>query len=143
MITTKGLHDILVGNAKQGNNKFLKTLLFYWYLSNLVITPRAQPYLPYNLPDKTSVSGRILEQNSLFYGVPAGSKCIYKHCQCLTWKQKKLLLPIHRDCQLKLPITSLFSLMNFSELSEIIVASSTFERVGALDTRMCMCSGLA
>ena len=46
-------------------------------------------------------------------------------------------------CQLKCPIISLFSLMNFSELSEIIVASSTSERVGVLDTRMCTCSGLA
>jgi hypothetical protein len=40
-----------------------KTLLFYYDLSNLAITPKAQPYLPYNLPDKTSESGRILEQN--------------------------------------------------------------------------------
>ena len=46
-------------------------------------------------------------------------------------------------CPRVLGATSFFLLMNFSELSEIMVASSTSDKVGALDTRKCTCSGLA
>ena len=51
--------------------------------------PKAQSYLSYNWPDKPLGSGHIPGQNSLFYGVQAGSKCICKLYQLMTWKPKK------------------------------------------------------
>ena len=55
------------------------------------MAPRAQSYLSYNWPDKPLESAHIPGQNSLFYGVLAGLKCICKPCQYLTWKLRKLL----------------------------------------------------
>ena len=111
-----GSHDILVGNSKQVNN-FSKP---YFFLDTLVTCniPR-QPNLIYliicliKLQEVVVFLSKTHSFMSRDLGT-AGSKCICKHCQCLTWRQKKLLLPIHRDCQPKCPIISLFSLMNFS-----------------------------
>ena len=45
-------------------------------------------------------------------------------------------------CHLNGPETSLFSLMKLSELSEIIVANSTSDKVAARDTTKCKCCQL-
>jgi len=46
-------------------------------------------------------------------------------------------------CQTKLPLTSLFSLMNRSELSATIVANCSSEISGDRETKKWTCSGFA
>jgi hypothetical protein len=46
-------------------------------------------------------------------------------------------------CHLKSPFTKIFSLINFSELSAIIVANSCSAILAVRETRKWTCSGLA
>jgi len=92
--------------------------------------------------DKTSENDRIQKQNLLFYDVSADSECI-----CPDTSGSIPDLDTEKaaadSCHLNLPVESLFSLINFSELLAMIDASSTSESAGDLDTNMCTCSGLA